>query len=88
MIDPDLSLIIDVFKAIIEHKQHKMYTQTFNTIQRIVMTLPGPSKTEETPEFRMSLESRERLLSLFSEVTHTDQGSKQDLDEMSQIKVL
>lgn len=51
--------------------------QVFNIIQRLIMTIKVKG-IDETKEFRMSWESRERILTFFSIVT----SNEETLDEM------
>lgn len=88
-VDEHLTLVIDVFYAVVDAKQAKMYIAMLNSIQRIVMTVP--SQAMGTAGFAMSIESRERLLGLFAAITSPDGGGKassSELDDMVQVKVL
>ena len=46
-VDKDLKIVINVFYAIVENKQAKMYIGMLNSIQRIVMMIPSESAKEK-----------------------------------------
>ena len=82
-IDSSLSLLIDPFFTIAEHRVNKLYMQCFNIIQRLIMTVKVKGN-EPSSEFQMSWESRERILHFFATITATDET----IEEMAQIKIL
>ena len=73
-----MTLLIDPFFAIAEHRVNKLYMQCFNIIQRLIMTVKVKG-TEPSKEFQMSWDSRERMLHFFATVTASDET----LEEMA-----